>query len=86
MGKKVALAEGMHGLRDFFTARGFTVVSADEADATSPLVVTGMTENFTGEQRRALKAPVVSAEGKTPDEILREVENAIARKEGWPGA
>lgn len=86
MGKKVALAEGMRGLRDFFTAHGFTVVSADEADATSPLVVTGMTKNFTGEQRRALKAPVVSAEGKTPDEILREVENAIARKEGWPGA
>jgi len=79
--KRVALAEGMRGLNDFFTARGFTVVPADEANAEVPLVVTGMTENFTGDQRRALKAPVISAEGKTPEEIVREVENAIGRVE-----
>jgi len=79
--KKVALAEGMRGLDDFFATRGFTVVPAGEADANVPLVVTGMTENFTGNQRRALKGPVISAEGKTPEEIVREVEKAIARME-----
>jgi hypothetical protein len=75
----------MRGLTDAFSARGFTVVPAEEAGENVPLVVTGMTENFTGDQRRALKGPVISAEGKTPEEVVREVENAIARMEG-PGA
>lgn len=49
------------------------VPPAEAGDAVA-LVVSGMTENFTGLQKRALKGPVVSAEGLTPAEVFERVE------------
>jgi hypothetical protein len=74
--KRVAISEGLGDLGDFFQKRGYTVVPPDEADHSAALVVSGMTEDFTGVQKRALRVPVVSAEGKTPQEIFEQVERA----------
>ncbi len=74
MQKKVAIAEGLTGLDDYFHRRGYTVVPPEEADNSVALVISGATQDFTGVQERALKVPVISAEGKTPDEIFSQVE------------
>lgn len=74
MRKRVAIAEGLTGLDDFFHRRGYTVVAPDEADKSVALVISGATRDFTGVQERALKVPVVNAEGKTPEEIFNQVE------------
>ncbi|ACA60710.1 YkuS family protein [Candidatus Desulforudis audaxviator] len=74
MQKKVAISEGLTGLDDFFHKRGYTVVPPDEADNSVALVISGATHDFTGVQERALKVPVVNAEGKTPEEIFSQVE------------
>lgn len=72
--KKVAIAEGLSGLNDFFRRQGYQVVPPDEADGSVALVVSGATLDFTGVQKRALKVPVVNAEGQTPEQILQQVE------------
>jgi len=72
--KKVAISEGLGDLGSFFQKRGYTVVPPDEADHSAALVVSGMTDDFTGVQKRSLKVPVVSAEGKTPQEVFEQVE------------
>lgn len=74
--KKVAISEGLGDLGHYFENRGYTVVPPDEADNSAALVVSGMTENFTGLQKRALKVPVVNAEGKTPEQVFNQVERA----------
>jgi|Deesub1362A_J573_1020465.scaffolds.fasta_scaffold00215_9 hypothetical protein len=72
--KKVAIAEGLSGLHDYFRQRGYQVLPPDEADNSVALVISGATLDFTGVQQRALKVPVVNAEGQTPEQIFRQVE------------
>jgi hypothetical protein len=74
--KKVAMAEGLSGLDRFFRERGYQVLPPDEADNAVALVVSGATLDFTGVQERALKVPVVNAEGQTPEQIFQQVERA----------
>jgi hypothetical protein len=72
--KKVAMAEGLSGLDRFFRERGYQVLPPDEADNAVALVVSGAMLDFTGVQERALKVPVVNAEGQTPEQIFQQVE------------
>lgn len=72
--KKVAIAEGLGDLGDYFQQRGYTVVPPEEADDSVALVVSGATHDFTGVQKRALKASVINAEGRTPEDIFNHVE------------
>lgn len=74
--KKVAISEGLGDLGPYFENRGYTVVPPNEARDAAALVVSGMTDNFTGLQKRALRVPVVSAEGQTPAQIFEQVEQA----------
>lgn len=74
--RKVAISEGLGDLGHYFENRGYTVVPPNEAGDAAALVVSGMTENFTGQQSRALRWTVISAEGKTPAEVFEQVERA----------
>jgi len=78
--RKVAIAEGMDDLHDYFSRRGFTVVGPEQANQSVALVVSGSTDNFMGMHDRSVDVPVINAEGKTPDEILQQVEKASKAK------
>lgn len=78
--RKVALAEGLGGLDTYFRRRGYEVLPPERAEDASALVVSGATDNFTGDERRKTGVPVINAEGKTPEEIFHQVERATAVK------
>ncbi|MBE0466704.1 MAG: YkuS family protein [Candidatus Desulforudis sp.] len=82
--KKVAIAEGLTGLNDYFHKRGYTVLPPDEAEKTVALVVSGATLDFTGVQKRALKVPVINAEGQTPEQIFQQVERVSKAADAEP--
>jgi hypothetical protein len=83
--KKVAIAEGLSGLDAYFDQRGYTVVPPGEADTSVALIIAGTTQDFLGIQKRDFKGPVINAEGKTPEEIFRQVEKAFTIATAKPG-
>lgn len=80
MQRKVALSDGLGDLDTYFRQRGYTVLQPERADQAAALVVSGLSNNFTGDQRRETQVPVINAEGKTPDEIFQQVERAASVK------
>jgi len=78
--RKVALAEGLGDLDAYFRRMGYEVLPPERADDASALVISGATDNFTGDERRKTGVPVINAEGKTPEEILAQVERSAAVK------
>lgn len=80
MQRKVAIAEGLGDLDTYFRQRGYTVLPPEKAGEAAALVISGATDDFTGDQRRRTGVPVINAEGKAPEEIFQQVERAAAVK------
>ncbi|MDI6710832.1 MAG: YkuS family protein [Thermoanaerobacterales bacterium] len=80
MQRKVALAGGLGDIDAYFRDRGYTVLPPEKAGEAAALVISGATDDFTGDQRRKTGVPVINAEGKTPEEIFQQVERATAVK------
>ncbi len=76
MTKTVAVAGQLDSYRDALKARGFRVIplieaALDEADA---IVLDGMDDDGLGIQDAMTLAPVIDADGMTPEEVADAVE------------
>ena len=72
----VAVEKNLSNIVDFLEARGYEVVSMDEADldTVDAIVVSGADINLMNIQDTLTEVPVISAAGKSQDEILQELE------------
>lgn len=73
--KVVAVEDGLANVRAALAQEGYRVVGLDgsglaEADA---VVVNGMDDNFLQQHGRLTSAPVLSAAGRSADEILKDL-------------
>ncbi len=73
MTKKIAVEEGLTGLRELLREQGYTVVNPDSNEKVMAMVVTGLDNNTMNMQDIATKVPVIDAAGKTPDQILTRI-------------
>jgi hypothetical protein len=77
---KVAVDEGLSGLRNLLTSEGFEVVHPENASGAVALVTNGLQENMLNMQEMTFRGPVIDARGKTPGEILAAVRAALERR------
>jgi hypothetical protein len=59
-----------------YTVRSFTEVDLKEAEA---IVVSGQDDDFLGSRLTHTRAPVIRAEGRAADEVVRDVEDRLGR-------
>ncbi len=76
MARTVAIAGELSSYRDALKARGFRVIPLTEAalDEADAIVVDGMEDDLLGMQDAATLAPVIDADGMTPEEVADAVE------------
>lgn len=88
MARRIAVEEGLTDVRQALEAQGFEVTkmtsgTMNQADA---IIVTGLSTNALGiHDTQGNKMPVIEAEGRTADEVVRQVAErlaAIGRTEG----
>lgn len=75
----IAIEQSLREVEHFLRSNGMNVVgigtnAASDADC---FVISGMDENVMGFAEAATGSPVINAEGKTPQEILRQINHAI---------
>lgn len=84
---KVAVDEGLSGIRELLALEGYEVVHPEEAVGAVALVTNGLQENMLNMQEVTFSGPVIDARGKTPAEILAAVRAAQASRRrgsgGW---
>lgn len=75
----IAIEQSLREVEQFLRNNGMTVVgigtnAASDADA---FVISGMDRNVMGMAEAATGSPVIDAEGKTPQDILRQIQQSI---------
>lgn len=80
--KKIAVEPALQNVRNYLEENGYRTETLepgnknlDEYDA---IVVTGMDTNFLGMQDSQTKKSVISAQGRTPEEILKEIKSRMS--------
>jgi ACT domain-containing protein len=72
----VAVERNLSKIVEYLEARGYEVVTLDEADLDSvdAIVVSGADVNLMNMQDTLAEVPVINAAGKSSDEILQAIE------------
>ncbi len=79
MKRTIAVEEGLTDVRQLLESEGFRVVPLDHQSAKSAgaIIVTGQDEDFLNMQGPQSAAPVINAEGKTAQEIAKQVQSTM---------
>jgi len=75
----IAVEETLTPVAEALRGEGYSVVGLREADLreAEAVVVSGQDDNVMGIQDRATPVPVINAEGRRADEVVREVEERL---------
>lgn len=76
---RIAIEQSLKEMEKFLRANGMEVVgistnAASDADA---FVISGMDHDVMGMAEAATGSPVINVQGKTPQEVLRQINQAI---------
>ncbi|MBS4030418.1 MAG: YkuS family protein [Clostridiales bacterium] len=75
MERKIAVEDGLAPVKEFLRNKGYQVVGMQSGQQVDGAVVSGMDNNMMDIQNVVIDAPVVNARGKTPQDILQELES-----------
>lgn len=75
MEKIVAVEEDLKGLKEALAAQGYEVVGLeeDQRERAQAFVISGMDQNLMGMEDIKTKAPVISAAGRSSEEIVKSI-------------
>jgi len=74
--KVVAVDDDLRGLKEALAAQGYSVVGLDERqmERADAVVISGMEQNLMLMEDIKTRVPVISAAGRTNEEILKDLE------------
>ncbi len=79
--KKVAVERSLQNIKDYLSQNGYQVEALEEKryqlDSFDAVVISGQDTNFLGMQETWTKKSVVSAHGRTAEEVKKELDNRI---------
>ena len=77
MERVIAVDEDLKGLKEALAFQGYDIVGLDkeEMKRADAVVITGMDKNMMMMEDIKTKVPVISAEGKTSEEIVKDINN-----------
>ncbi|MEW6446932.1 MAG: YkuS family protein [Bacillota bacterium] len=77
---KVAVDEGLSGVKEILRNEGFEVVHPERAHGAVALVTDGAQRNMLNIQDVTFGGPVIDARGKTPAEILAQLKAFLEKR------
>lgn len=81
---KIAIEPALSNVKDYLSGIGYKVETIDvnkEAGSLrgyDAIVVTGLSTNLLGMSNTRSKAPVINADGLTPEEVARKIERGLS--------
>lgn len=74
----VAVDEGLTPVKNYLSKQGCQIIKINEAKnkQVDAVVLSGMDKNIMGMEDMVINAPVFHAEGMTPEEIWRDIQQA----------
>lgn len=84
MNVKIAIEPALSNVRDYLSDMGYNVVDIDvnkEAGSLrgfDAIVVNGVSTNLMGMSNTRSKAPVINADGLTPEQIAQEIRSKLS--------
>lgn len=81
MRKKIAVDNDLSGLKDVLSQEGYDVVdlAEEQVTAANAVIISGMEQNVMQREDIRTRAPVISAQGKTDDEIVKDLQEHFAK-------
>ncbi|HHV58650.1 MAG TPA: YkuS family protein [Firmicutes bacterium] len=78
MAERIAVEAGLDYVKKYLTRQGYDVVdlSGGQEDAAA-VVISGQDDSFLGMADRTTAVPVISAEGRTPEEVLTDIKERL---------
>jgi len=75
LNKIIAVEENLGPVKEFLSTQGCQVISIEKAMEQQPhaVVLSGMKQNLMGMQEIIIDAPIISAQGKSAEEIWSEI-------------
>lgn len=76
MNKVVAVEKNLTPVKDYLTSQGCQVIDVEAAQnrPVDAVVLSGVKQNLLGMQDVLVNAPVITASGKTPEEIWNSIQ------------
>lgn len=75
MTRKVAVEDNLSTIKQVLVQKGFKVVSPESKENVVACIVTGMDNNLMDIQNAVTKAPVINADGMTPEQVVARIES-----------
>lgn len=81
---RIAIEPALSNVKDYLSGMGFKVETIDVSKETGSLrgydaiVVTGLSTNLLGMSNTRSKAPVINADGLTPEEVAGKIKNSLS--------
>ncbi len=77
--KRVAVEDGLRPFREFLEREGYEVIglSREDLNRAQAVVLSGTDDNVMNMEDITTRVPVISAEGRTPEEVKDELEARI---------
>lgn len=81
MARRIAVEEGLQPVNDFLRQQGYEVITWDgeNLQGAEALVLTGADDNVMGLQKVETGIPVISAEGRSAEEVAHELRQRLRR-------
>ncbi|MEQ8200257.1 MAG: YkuS family protein [Syntrophomonadaceae bacterium] len=79
----VALDDGLTPVKNYLTQQGCQIVDIGQArnQYVDAIVLSGMEKDFLGIEDISVKAPVLSAQGLTPEEVWKDIQQIMRLKQ-----
>ncbi|HHY09993.1 MAG TPA: YkuS family protein [Firmicutes bacterium] len=75
----IAVDENLGNVKRYLNERGFQTTDLTGSKEAAAVVVSGLSDNYLGDQRTATEAPIIEARGLSEAQILAEVKKAVRR-------
>lgn len=75
MAKTIAVEDSLSTIKQVLEQRGYKVVSPESKEQVMACIVTGMDNNLMNMQNTIIKAPVINADGMTPEQVAARIES-----------
>lgn len=79
----IALDNGLTPVKNYLTEKGCQIISIDQVKNRSvdAVILSGSGENLMGIQNVVTDAPVFSAQGMTPEEVWKDIQQIVKFKQ-----
>lgn len=81
MERVIAVDENLKGLKEALASQGYDIVdlTEEEMKRADAVVITGMDQNMMGMEDIKTKVPVINAQGKSSEDIVKDINEYFKR-------